>query len=132
MNHRFLLVFFGALLAPAGCARVYHHATFPENKPIAFGSDLGVGRQYAMVRPFSETDHQLYFFLHWFPIKDANGVEIAERYLHEGDGIANLRIRTYYGPIDLFFSVITVGLITPYTVEVHGDIVRLAEPPPRP
>lgn len=127
MKTIFSLLLLG-ILALAGCARIDHRATFPsETKPIAFGSDLG--REYVMVRPFSETERQIYFFLHWFPLNHANGIKGAEKQLHEGDGIANLNIKTYYGPVDLFFTVITVGLITTYTIDTHGDIVRVTPPP---
>jgi hypothetical protein len=120
------------LLAGAGCGRINHHASFPaQNKPIALGSDLGVGKQYALVKPFKEKERQIYFFFHNIPLNQASGIKAAEKHLDEGDGVANLRIQTYYGPVDLFFTVITGGLITTYTVDTTGDVVKLAEVPPR-
>jgi hypothetical protein len=120
------------LVAVAGCGRIYHHTSFPaEAKPIALGSDLGVGRQYTLVRPFHEEERQIFFFFHNIPLNQASGIKAAEKHLHEGDGVANLRIHTYYGPVDLFFTLITGGIITTYTIDTHGDVVKLAEVPPR-
>lgn len=115
----------------AGCARIEHHATFPESKPIALGSNLGPDRPYALVRPFDDFDRQYYLFLHLLPLNAANGFAAAEDHLHEGDGVVNLRIHTFYGAVDLLLSVVTVGIVTSYTIETHGDIVRLSEKPPK-
>lgn len=116
-------------LMAGGCGRIDHQASFPQNKPIALGADLGGERQYSLVRHFREKERQVFFFLHWFPLNQAGGIKAAEKKLDEGDGIANLAIRTYYGPVDLFFTLITGGLITTYTVDTDGDIVRLATTP---
>lgn len=118
-------------LALTGCGAIQHHITFPESKPIALGSNLGPGVQYALVRPFGEKERQVYFFFHWFPINHANGIKAAEKHLHEGDGIVNLRIKTYFGPADYLITGLTAGLISSYTIDTHGDIIRLAEPPPK-
>lgn len=121
------LAIFGLLAA--GCGRIDHQASFPQSKPIALGADLGGDRQYALVRHFREKERQVYFFLHWFPLNQASGMKAAEKHMVDGDGVANLAIKTYYGPVDLFFTLITAGIITTYTVDTDGDVVRLATPP---
>lgn len=131
MKNLYWLCLLAALIL-GGCGSIQHHVTIPENKPIALGSNLGPGTQYALVRPFGEKERQIYFLFHFFPINHANGINAAEKHLHEGDGIANLRIKTYIGPVDVFFSMITAGLITTYTIDTHGDIIRLTAPLPPP
>lgn len=126
-----LLMLGAAVVVTAGCGTIHHNATFPQNKPIAFGPNLGEGNTYALVHPFEETDRQVYFFYHWFPINHANGVEAAEKHLSEGDGIVNLRIRTEFSPVDYVLTLLTGGLFSTYTIHTYGDIVRLPAPPPR-
>lgn len=112
-----------------GCVRVYHKADFPQNKPIAMTSSLGGERQPVLVRHFKERDRQAYFFLFMVPLNDANGTRAAARRLGEGDGIANLSIKTYYGPVDLFFTLISLGLFPTCTIDTEGDIFTWAKPP---
>lgn len=131
INKLSLWLLLAASLTLAGCARISHHTTFPENKPIALGPNLGPGRNYVLLRPFTEKERQVYLFFHWVPLNLANGLEGAEKHLKDGDGIVNLRIRTYYGPVDLFFTLITAGVITSYTIDAHGDIIKLADVPPK-
>lgn len=121
-----LIVLIGLL--GTGCVRVNHKANFPQNKPIAMSSSLGGERQAVLVRHFTERDRQVYFFLFWVPLNNAGGAQAAEKHLVEGDGIANLSIRTSYGPADMFFTLISVGLFPTYTIDTDGDIIVWAKP----
>lgn len=114
------------LLALTGCAVISHHSAFPSNKPISFSQRLD--RDYVYQRSFTDSEHDIYFFFHWIPIKHANGIAMAEKQLKDTDGIVNLRIRTAYDPLDYLVTVVTGGLITTYHVEVQGDLVKI--PPP--
>lgn len=121
----------GALLlwgTLAGCGVIHHRVETPTTKPIAFGPTLD--QNYALVHPYTETERQVYFFFHWLPINYANGIEAAEKHLHEGDAIVNLRIHTKFTFTDLFLTLLTAGLFSTYTVETHGDVVRVAAPVP--
>ena len=60
----------------------------------------------------------------------ASGTRAAERHLGEGDGVANLNIRTFFGPADLFFTLISAGLFPTYTIDSEGDIFTWAKPTP--
>lgn len=130
MNRMTCLIALLGLLS-VGCGRVNHKAAFMQSsKPISLSSNLGDGRPVSLVRHFHERERQVYLLFHWIPLNDAGGVKAAEKHLAEGDGITNLRIKTYYGPVDLFFTLITAGLITSYTIDGDGDIVIWSAPSP--
>lgn len=120
------LALFGLLLILAGssgCARVNHHTSFG-GKPISLTATLD--REYLPQEHFRDSQRAVFLLFHLIPLNRANAIEAAESHLVDRDGIVNLRWRTNFNWADGLVSLLTVGLINTWHIELEGDTIRFA------
>ncbi len=123
----FSMLLLGVMLA-SGCAIVHHKADMgSSNKPISYTADIA--RPYTVVDHFKESRRQIYLLFWLIPVRDANGVEIAEDRAAPVDGVVNLQISSNLELWDGLVTLLTAGLLNTWNVEAEGDLVRFNPPP---
>ena len=98
--------------------------------PGTLRSDLD--EQVTVIETFDvEVTHNWYLIgLFGEPTEDVLAEPLKDVVRRRGaDGVANLLVETQFTPSDLAITTVTLGIVSPRTVHVHGDVVRIDAPP---
>lgn len=118
----------GCLLMLLGTGCMHTRFQNHTRTPISFTHNLGVTRDYEVVRRVDEDYRRIWLLFYMLPV-GKDGSDMVTQSAIGSDGMANLRIKSQFDVVDILITNLTFGLVCTRAVNIQGDLVRFKPEP---